>query len=164
MPRRYFVLRCLNFMALAFLLAGCGGGDKRHPVYPASGKVVFTDGKPLWEGVVEFQPVEPKGLNTMPSATATIGQDGTFKLNTYSHDEPDGAVAGEHRVIVRGPEPPAPDMPGDPMEPPYLEPKYRNFETSGLKFTVSEDETKNNFTIEVEMPEARKKMPNSGKK
>lgn len=83
--RRLLALSCLA------LLVGCG--PARTPVYPVSGKIVFTDGQPVRSGTVELQSIE---FGT--TATGTIREDGTFVLGTYESD--DGAAAGKHRAIV----------------------------------------------------------------
>lgn len=73
------------------LLAGCS--DDRVAVYPTSGTVTFGDGKPVRNGVIEFESIEHG-----TTATGRINEDGTFTLGTYSAD--DGAAAGSHRVIA----------------------------------------------------------------
>ena len=83
-----------------FVLTGCGSGHPA-PTYPVTGKVVFSDdgtplstgGSILWESV----PDEPGVLPF--NASGAIQADGTFELTTF--EEGDGAVAGEHRVLVR---------------------------------------------------------------
>jgi hypothetical protein len=76
--------------------AGCGGGKG---VYPVTGKIQFADGRPATElagGLVEFDLVGGK-----VTAKGTIDKGGGFTLTTYR--EGDGAVAGEHLVLIKPP-------------------------------------------------------------
>ena len=70
---------------------GCGESGPR--MYPAQGKVVFSDGKPVKLGTVELLSDEHG-----TTATGKIREDGTFVLGTLT--ESDGAAAGTHRAIV----------------------------------------------------------------
>lgn len=129
--------------------AGCGGPPKTYVVH---GMVVFPDGQPLTRGTVEFEALN----QTKPiTASGEIAKDGSFQLGTFAMS--DGAIAGEHRVAVisdyeigTGVE-----RPGE-LPPPQLDPKYRSFKTSGLKFTVKP--RMNNLLVEVDYasPEAGK--------
>ena len=133
--------------ACGLLLAGCGG--QPLPTYPAGGKVVFPDGTPLTGGWVEFQPVQaakPVG------ARGEIQPDGTFRLSTFAAG--DGAVEGEHRALVQPPLQ-GPDVEAAFFAPPIIDPRLRDFETSGLKFTVTRSRAKNHFEIQVQRPAAR---------
>jgi hypothetical protein len=121
--------------------AGCGRGK----VYPAGGKVVFPDGTPLVGGYVN---TEPAGGDAKVSARGQIQPDGTFRLGTFADD--DGAVEGEHRVLIVPPE----DTVVDERKPrkPTVHDRYRRFETSGLTITVTRDKRKNDFTLTVHKP------------
>lgn len=129
------------------LTAGCGGQPTAYLVH---GTVMFTDGKPLTRGTVEF---EAMNQNKPITSSGEIAKDGTFRLGTYAPN--DGAIAGEHRVAVisdyeigTGVE-----RPGE-LPPPQLHPKFRSFKTSGLKFTIKP--RMNNILVEVDYapPEA----------
>jgi hypothetical protein len=76
---------------LCLLTAGCGDSGPR--MYPARGRVVFTDGDPVKLGTVELLSDEHG-----TTATGKIEQDGTFVLGTLT--DSDGAAAGGHRAIV----------------------------------------------------------------
>lgn len=134
----------LLLVLLPPVLAGCGGGPL--PTYEAGGTVAFPDGSPLSGGWVEFQPVEaPLSVG----ARGEIGPDGTFQLTTF---EPgDGVIEGEHRALVV---PPLPE--GDRDETPtprwVIDPRFFRVETSGLRFTVSQDASENQFDIQVTRP------------
>src|SRR3954453_14239622 len=82
------------------VLAAAGCGETRPKVYPAEGKVVFADGKPVTEGSVEFE-LDSTEHKVGKNPRSAIGPDGHFKLTTF--DEGDGAAAGEHRVVVLPP-------------------------------------------------------------
>lgn len=75
----------------AACVAGCG--DSRPATYPVEGVLRFEDGRPVTFGTVEFRsPAERL------TARGKIDERGHFHLTTFS--EGDGAVAGEHQVIV----------------------------------------------------------------
>lgn len=125
--RRWKILGALLFSLAA--VAGCGGPPKTYLVH---GMVVFPDGQPLTRGTVEFETLHQ---NKAITASGEIAKDGTFRLGTFAPN--DGAIAGEHRVAVisdyvigTGVE-----RPGE-LPPPLLDPKFRSFKTSGLKFTI----------------------------
>ncbi len=128
-----------SLMLLGFAV-GCGGPPKTYLVH---GTIVFPDGKPLTRGTVEFEAMNQTKAIT---ASAEVAKDGSFQLGTFAAN--DGAIAGEHRVAVisdyeigTGVE-----RPGE-LPPPQLDPKFRVFKTSGLKFTVKP--RMNNILIEV---------------
>lgn len=135
-------LRILGLLLLWMgFAAGCGGPPKTYLVH---GTVVFPDGKPLARGTVEF---EAMGQTRPITASGEIAKDGTFQLGTFAAN--DGAIAGEHRVAVisdyeigTGVE-----RPGE-LPPLQLDPKFRSFKTSGLKFTIKP--RMNNILVEVD--------------
>lgn len=127
----------LVLAASAVLLgAGCGG-PQAHPV---SGKVLLASGEPASGGVVEFRITNSDG--EMVNAHGEIQSDGTFDLTTF--DEGDGALEGEHEVIV------VPPTPGEGVTAAGLlfPVRYASYETSGLRFKV--DPEPNEITIELE--------------
>ena len=133
------------------LLAGCG--DSRPPTYSAGGTVTLDDGTPLAGGRVTFELCDDR---LAPNARARIQPDGSFQLGTY--DESDGALEGEHRVMGMPLFPPLKrggeaEMQKGSFEPDprtvTIDPRYRSFETSGLKFRVTSDPQKNHFEIKV---------------
>jgi hypothetical protein len=129
---------------LLMVLGGCRDG--RLPVYPAGGKVLFPDGKPLSGGWLWTRPLQGKDA---PGARGQIRDDGTFELGTYRLG--DGAVEGEHLVLV------APLLPrGDRAEmlkrPKVIDPRFESFDTSRLKITVARDSALSRFSIQVQRP------------
>ena len=132
---------CLLFCLLS--LAGCGESELQ--TYPASGKVIFADGKPLTGGFVEFQPVDAAIHIT---ARGQIQPDGTFELGTLRKN--DGAVAGEYLVSVT---PPMPSTDADTLSKrPLIDPRFRDPHASGFRFTVSSEASQNRFSLEVFPP------------
>ena len=123
-------------MCVIVTLVGCGGSDR---AYPVSGKVVYTDGRPVVAGTIEFESVDrqPK-IN----ARGIIQADGTFRLGTFA--DGDGAVAGKHRAIVMWPVRTEDHDPG----PSDVDPRYSSYDKSGLEFTVTDGD--NDFTVEVQ--------------
>ncbi len=121
---------------------GCGGGEQ---TYRVTGKVTFPDGKPLTGGQVEFRSLTKPLL----IARADVEEDGSFQLSTFQSG--DGALLGEHEVAVH-----PPLMMGDrdlnPNPPNIIDGKFEGYDTSGLKFTVTEEEVKNDFAIVVTKP------------
>ena len=124
---------------------GCSRTDDWPPIYPAGGKVTYTDGAPfVTGGQIEFELIEKVSNTRLPSARAQIQPDGTFRLGTRAHD--DGAFLGEHRVVVAA----AYGSPEFGRVAPPIAHKYLSYDTSGLKFLVTKDAAQNQFHIQVE--------------
>jgi hypothetical protein len=127
-------------LALVGFLVGCGPVEE--PVYPASGRVLFRDRRPVSAGVIEFVP--SNGV----SARAKLNPDGTFTLATGKRP---GAVAGRHRVMIvqmviaDG----AAEHAGKHLGTVVIHPKYAKLTTSELEFDVTATGP-NEFTIEVD--------------
>lgn len=125
-------------------LSGCGGNPT--PTYPAGGHVRFSDGTPLDEGWVEF---EPLAGDSPVSARGQIQPDGSFQLSTF---EPgDGAVAGEHRavVVILLSEAAALNPAAHPRR---IAPRFSDYDQSGLRFQIQTDAKQNRFEILVAPP------------
>ena len=88
--------------AIAVLLAALAGCSKSpYPLAEVHGKVTI-DGAPVTAGRVMFAPIAQG--ESHEAGKVAIGQlqpDGTFVLTTY--DEDDGAIVGDHRVVILGP-------------------------------------------------------------
>ncbi len=139
------LLRRSTELLLLSVLVGCGGGREMAQV---SGIVKFPDGTPVTSGTVEFETVDQKPPVT---ATGEINSSGKFQLGTWAAD--DGVVTGKHRAVVvvdfeigTGDE-----RPGR-IPKPTVHAKYREFETSGLEFTVEEDNEKLEIVVERAKP------------
>jgi hypothetical protein len=78
--------------AALVVTAGCGGGAK--PVKVA-GRVTLDD-QPLAGATVTFTPTD---AGTGHIAAGRTGEDGEFRLTTFSID--DGAVPGDYKVTVK---------------------------------------------------------------
>jgi len=105
-----------SFLALSLIIstAGCGAKAETKATGQVAGKVTFK-GQPVTFGTVMFSPIPKDEKDKLPgkAATGEVGQDGTFKLNTYV--EGDGAILGKHKVSVGSPDP-AKKLPGKSQE------------------------------------------------
>ncbi len=126
------IRRAATWLVFSIVVIGIATGCGKQTVYPVSGTIVDSDGKPITElkgGAVEFEALDGKS-----SANASIDEHGKFRLTTKSPG--DGAAVGRNRVVISrayiGPENPVQHV---------ILPKYENHETSGLEVIV---EPKNN--------------------
>jgi hypothetical protein len=137
----------LGVATILVLFSGCNRGPATVPV---TGIVVFPDDSPLKGGMVEFRGSD---VSSAYLARGVIGADGKFILRTG--EKSSGAMPGDYHVVV------TPEVPEDSagmtpaqyhraMHP--IDSKYLNSSTSGLKFTVSNDPSKNDFKIVVQRP------------
>jgi hypothetical protein len=82
-------------LQLALSIPGCGGNAQYSgPVYPVTGKVLLSDGKPLTDGMIQFIPDSGGFL-----ASGKIGADGTFTLTSL--DKREGAAPGTYKVRIQ---------------------------------------------------------------
>ena len=142
----------LLVLATCVCLVGCGPGQPK--TYPVSGKVVFADGAPLTTGgTIVFESIAPEGEPVF-NARGVVEPDGTFRLSTFG--DGDGAVAGEHRAIVRAArewgdlEAAQKSGSSEVVAPPVIDVRFQRFETSGLQFTVEQRD--NEFSVVVQPP------------
>jgi hypothetical protein len=133
MPRTLAVrlaLRCL--LATALLLAvSCSG---RKTVYPVTGKVFFEN-QPAVGATVLFHPQEKSEENPV-GPVGRVGEDGTFRLTTYSQE--DGAPAGRYTVTIFWGKP---SKGGDDFDKILVPARYLTPTTSGLTAEVPEQAT-----------------------
>lgn len=89
----YFVANCL-----LVVLAGCADNRPKPPaVYPVSGHVKFTDGKPFSGGIITFTSKSDPRL----VMEAAIVDDGSFALSMMFNDQRlSGAAEGPYQVMV----------------------------------------------------------------
>jgi hypothetical protein len=134
------------FVALGLVLlavaSGCAG-ESWPKTYLVNGKVVVKNGdvSTLAGGQVFLESVtEPK-----VTGAGEIEEDGTFSVgcNIDGKDRA-GIPAGEYRVCLKPPT----DDEESPKRTGALQPRYRTYDKSGLKTTVTEGS--NSPTIEVE--------------
>lgn len=84
-------------IALAVFVAGCHKGPPPPPTYPATGQVVYRDGRPVQGGIIEFRSEKDSSL----TISADIAQDGGFTLSTiYGNRNLAGAIEGRCQVTV----------------------------------------------------------------
>jgi hypothetical protein len=149
----------LDSSALVLLLAaGCSSrvDDKwtrmRPPVFPATGIVVYQD-KPVAGATVmlESQSSDEKARGKVAIGHTDSG--GRFRVRTYKEYE--GAVAGPHRVSVtkfeyveNKPANADPNIDYPLIPKPLLPERYKDFATSGLTATVTE-QGPNSFRLEL---------------
>ncbi len=97
--------------------AGCGGGAEGPTLHPVSGTVTYN-GAPVANVQVSFvNEAAPR------YASGTTDEEGKFQLMSFK--ENDGAIAGEHVVLVSKQEVVAPSAGG---EPPSMDDMYKNYE------------------------------------
>jgi hypothetical protein len=108
-------------LAVAMLLC-CGCSDGRPSRVPVSGRVLI-DGKPLTHAAVRFYP--PGGR----SSSGKTDGDGRFVLTCY--EPSDGALVGNHKVIVAAIE----EINGNTIKW-HAPKKYAQPDTSGLQATI----------------------------
>jgi hypothetical protein len=122
---------------------GCNRGPK---IVVAEGVVQFEDGSPVVVGTIETKSLAYEGVQ----ATGKIQRDGSFKLTTFV--DGDGAAVGTHQcvlvqfVMAEGLTGHQPSTQG------VVNPKHRNYSTSGLQFTVPDEGTKSIKLIVTGVP------------
>ena len=141
------MFRFLLLASLTALLVGCGQAGDR--CYPVRGKVLLDNGSPLIGARVSFE-----STSKQISAEGYTDSQGNFVMTTNATG--DGALAGEHRIIVTPPPQKqqtsqqryaevsqfegvtAEDLEAIKNAPPpsLIDPKYADFATSGLIFVV----------------------------
>jgi hypothetical protein len=128
-------------LAVGLLLTiGCGGPD-RPVTYPATGTVLFQ-GEPVEGATVRFIPTDGRPASGQTDAS------GRFTLSTYEPD--DGAVAGEHTVLVSKVVQLDPsDQSGYPEMRSVLPKQYGQANQSPLKVTVDAG-GENDFPLELQ--------------
>ncbi len=130
--------------AAVFALFCQGCSDATNPLagatfFPVKGKVVMADGKPLTAGRIVFAATK----STM-SSTAPIESDGSF---TFKSSAGDGLPEGEYKIRI---EPATTGKTRGTMPFPGM---YTDEDQSGLKATVTTDESKNSFEFKLEAKE-----------
>jgi hypothetical protein len=129
---------------LAILIAPYFRSPKRLVTYPVTGKITFKeDGSPMTGAILVAQAYRPEGGG--PRASAELQSDGTFVLETELQG--DGAVAGEHWLILNAKPPGTVDTLAA-----VVHGKYIDFGKTPWKFTF-EPNTENHFDLQVEKPE-----------
>ena len=95
-------IRSATALILGLVLGATGCGPARPAVAPVSG-TVSVGGVPVKAGIVYFYPT------TGRLAVGEIGPDGRYSLATFAAG--DGAILGDHRVVIEAREVPLADIP-----------------------------------------------------
>jgi tetratricopeptide (TPR) repeat protein len=105
----------------------------RPHLQPVRGQAFFLD-QPMPQASVVLDPLWTKTPD-FPRPHGVVGDDGSFALSTYGHD--DGAPAGEYRAIVTWfVRESGEDYDGAPAPKNKLPAKYGKFDTSGLSVRI----------------------------
>ena len=126
-------------LLLALLPLAVGGcGQKKIIV---TGKLTIKGNGPLPGGMIVFAPVDG-GLSG--GARGYVREDGTFTLST---DKPeDGSLPGKYKVLVVPPSKKGgEDAPNLPLP---IDPRYAEFDTSGLTAEVTPAQHHFEFTLD----------------
>jgi hypothetical protein len=114
-------VRAAGIFGVLLVIAGCGDG--RPSRVPISGQVLI-DGQPLTRGQIQFIPQGSR------ASRAVLDEQGRFKLSCF--DKGDGAVLGQHTVIIFGSEPI-----GSTKMIWHAPKKYTDASTSGVKQEIN---------------------------
>ena len=138
-------VRAMIATTLLLAIAGCGQVDgDRAETANVHGKVTYN-GEPLDMGSLLFVPVAGG-----TSAQGEIGSDGSYVMGTY--EKTDGAILGEHKVIITALRQPAGALPeddlvGDAAPISLIPDRYGDLEKSGLRATVKKGDNEVNFEL-----------------
>lgn len=128
------IVFCLPLFAVVVSSLGCGSEKKEDlpPMYPVTGTVQYTDGKPFKEGLVELIPKKNLGFNVRGDV-----KDGKFTLYVMTKGtKTEGAPEGEYTVQVQ----PAPSQSQEAQEFPPV---------SLTKTVVVKSSGKNHFNLKL---------------
>jgi hypothetical protein len=115
------------------LLPSCSKGGAKKAVYPVHGRVVDSANQPAVGALLIFHPVEPDP-NDLNKPRAYVEADGSFALTT--HTKGDGAPEGEYLVSIEWMPPRSNPFAGKEQSVDRLQGRYRDPNTSGLRFRV----------------------------
>jgi hypothetical protein len=141
-PRNHAALAALCVGLLLLTVSGCG-----QRLYRVRGQVVYKDGSDvsvLAGGKVLFEPADSE--MEQASARGDIQSNGSFEMSTSSPG--DGVKPGNYLIMV-SPPPFFAKRRGE-TRPRLLDDRFRSFDTSGLKITVSGPV--DDFTVTVHKP------------
>lgn len=123
-------LLCL-VVGLLLSLTGCKAG--RKPVYSVHGKVLDKNNKPAVGALVMFHPV-PNDDPQANKPNATVGEDGSFALQTYEKE--DGAPAGDYVITLEWRAQNVASFGPNKLGEDQLRGRYGDPKVSNIKFTV----------------------------
>lgn len=126
------------------VLSGCG---RSSPLVTVTGEVQFKGGGHVPDSNIEFRRV---GGDESAIASGTVDKEGKFQL--YTSEVGEGAMPGDYQVVIM------PRVHGGKhaVKIDSIPEKYRRYESSPLRFHVAEDESKNDFHIQIDAPKNNK--------
>ncbi len=132
-----FILLLVAFWTLG--LAGCGSGDGLNRK-ALSGKVT-SDGRPIPNGSISFEPLQAGGISS----------GGTITSGAYKVEQKDGLPPGKYRVTMTGDDGSnfavsAGKMPGD-----EIMPARKSFVPEGWSQEIEVKDSSNTFDFQVSM-------------
>lgn len=135
------ICRCIVLAGLAGVVLALGGCGSKLKTAPVQGKISYK-GKPVPNGTITFIPADG------PTATGEIQPDGFYTLTTERPG--DGAVLGEHKVIIVAQLKPAGALPEEaqPPPPPIVPLKYTSAATTDLQANVKDEKNIINFDLQ----------------
>lgn len=119
-----------------------------EPLYPVTGRVVFSDGTPVTSGMVIFDSV---AADRPIGARGPIGADGRVQMGTRRPG--DGVPAGHYRVAIALPAPDG-DTGAAGITRPPIDPRFTTPDTSGFECSVGPDQP-NVFDLTIPLATAR---------
>lgn len=142
--KRLYSAELTIYVTLLLVSMGCiGCGPDSDGRVSVTGSVRYDDGSPVVgeAASVVFQPDSSSSNPGVRAASGRIEPDGTFELMTQKQN--DGAHVGDYKVLVKvwkdyASQTPAPEVPKD----------YRDFDTTPLQATVSQEARHFDFVIE----------------
>ncbi|MBI1247763.1 hypothetical protein GC197_07925 [bacterium] len=98
----YRHIQIVLVLLIAAVLSGCNSQGE-FSTSPVHGTVTY-DGKPVFEGTIDFIPIAGNDTEMMGKpAAATITEDGTYQAGTYASS--DGVVPGRKQIRYSAPLP-----------------------------------------------------------
>jgi hypothetical protein len=133
----------------AILLSICGACGQSPVAFTVDGTVHYDDNNPLAGGMVEMITVTAAGKRV--NVRGLVDEAGHFVLRTFPDDR--DVPPGTYRVaVIPRPQPPCGDV-SKMAHRNGLDPRYSNFETSGLKFLVTPKATHVTLKVQHEKQE-----------
>jgi len=137
------LLRIVALGGLIWLSCGCGSDAKLVPV---SGKVAYTDGKPVTSGYVTYKPDKSKGNKFGGEPLGEINAQGEYTLQTRGKP---GAPLGAYKIIVTSTGAPTPDNTKVTTEQ-QINMTYANVDTTPLNKEVVASPTAGHYDLKVD--------------
>ncbi len=125
-------------LLISLALTGCAGKEPTPETLPVTGTVTYK-GKPLPAGSITFYPE-----SGMPGS-GPLNEKGEFTLTTFAPG--DGAVRGQHKVVVRAFNSSADVGLGNPSKESNIPSKYNDVSTTPLTATVQDEVNELTFDL-----------------